>query len=118
MTSAQRKLVEKWARLLRVQDWDITWKEKKRFKGEPQMTGWTRTKTPFRTATIALRKGLPDAEFEVTLVHELLHVVFPSFEFPEGSALFLELEQGVEGLARLLVRLEHGGRGKDSRGRR
>jgi hypothetical protein len=109
MTSKQTQLVEKWRKLLRVQDWDITFKEKKRFKGAPLQTGWTKPRPLFKTATIALRKGLSETEFELTLVHELLHVVFPTASLTSlaDSAHAVELEQGVEGLARLLVRMDH-----------
>lgn len=109
MTAKQQQLVEHWRKLLRVQDWDITFKEKKRFKGAPSQTGWTKPTPLFKTAIIAIRKGLGDYEFELTLVHELLHVVFPTASLTSlaDNAYAVELEQGVEGLARLLVRLDH-----------
>jgi hypothetical protein len=112
MTSRQKQLVKKWTRLVRVQDWDITLKEKKRFKGLPLQTGWTKPMPNFKKATIAIRKGLGSKEFELTVIHELLHVLFPTVSLASlvDGAMSVELEQGIEIVARLLRELEHGRR--------
>lgn len=103
MTHTQERFIEKWIILLRVQDWDIEWKEKK-FKKHTQ-TGQTQLSTRYGTAKITLKKGVRGKEFKRTAVHELLHVKFAhaSWQFDEGSAVYEELELGIETLARLLV---------------
>lgn len=104
--AAKAKRIAKWTAALRLRDWNIDVKETPNF-ANTTMFGSTSTAAAFGDAHILIRAGLSDLEWERTLVHELLHVRFPDFQFPDGSVLERQLEVGVEVLARLLV-----GRGK------
>lgn|SRR3990167_3209642 len=102
MTKAQRRFIETWQKTLRIQDWNITVKEK-RFKSKHQ-AGATLTYPKFMDATIWLKPGLSKREFRRTAVHELLHVRFSMMSFQDGSALEHELEIGIEVLTRILLK--------------
>lgn len=102
----REKLFRSWQHLLRLDDIDIAFEEKKKFKVKTQM-GDTRTGDRFQIAKVRVKKSLNSIEFERTVVHELLHVLFPSFIWEDGTALERELEVGVEKLARLLIKLRY-----------
>lgn len=104
------KLLGIWAARLRLVDWDIAIKQVPHVEGtvgEPY--GGTNCKSNFMEANIQIRLGLSDAETELTLVHELLHIVFGGLVPPEG--LFEHMfEVGIEKTARTLIEAY----GKDS----
>jgi hypothetical protein len=97
------KFLRKWQHLLRVDDWDITFKEVKRFKSDVQF-GATSVNPRFVQATIKLKKGLSKKEMEITIIHELLHVRFPYIILKEGSDAEASFEVGIESMARMLQR--------------
>ena len=103
MTRAKLRHIAKWQTKLKLRDWDITVKEKRRFK-DPRQTGACQVKCTFLEATIWIRKGLSKKEFQRTVMHELLHVRFAQFTFDDGSALRHELEVGIEVLTRIMRR--------------
>ena len=103
MTRARLRFITTWQAKLKLRDWDITIKEKRRFKA-PGQTGACRVKCQFLEATIWIRKGLSKKEFQRTVMHELLHVRFAQFTFDDGSALRHELEVGIEVLTRIMRR--------------
>lgn len=103
VTKKQLKFNSKWQKLLRLQDWDITVKEVKKFKGQRFQTGSTQSSVSFLSAIIRVKKELDWKEYQRTVVHEMLHVRFPHVRPDEGTAAALTLEQGTEVLARLLV---------------
>lgn len=105
MTAKQLdKLLKLWVKRLRLQDWHITLKVVSKVEGvgDANPYGGTTCKASFMEADVQLRAGMSDGETELTLVHELLHVVFGGMVPPEG--LFEHMfEVGIEKTARTLI---------------
>lgn len=113
----------RWQRELRLQDWDVTIEiARQRDVGEATMGDCTRAKTK-RVARIRLldprdidgqdMMTLEEAHnWELTLVHELLHLqlhdAFPS-GYSAGSAEELAIERAIDATSKALVRLSRGG---------
>lgn len=96
-----KRLLKKYTRLLRLEDWDIE------FDWLPaevaDRVGETRFHTTQSKAYIKIRTGLSEREFLLTLVHELLHVRLGYTSFEENSKEDQNLEQGINRLAEVLV---------------
>lgn len=112
MTQKQlEKLKDKWAKRLKVRDWEIEVGFVDGFDNIDAQ-GCTMLVPRHKHAEILLNKEYAK-DFEATLVHELLHVVFPytSEEFCDIDAHSVfgeEVEQGIEMLAQLLVKWDNG----------
>jgi hypothetical protein len=108
MTQAKlEKLTKLWQKRLRLQDWDITSKFVQSVEGVEaanlsDVFGGTQCKPTFQEALIQIRIGLDDKETELTLVHELIHVVFGGLQTPEGLYNHL-METGIEKTARIMI---------------
>ena len=105
-----------WQRLLRLQDWNITVNVKRRYQmSDPGAIGLCIRYTDSKDADIDILsvqdisayKG-DDADYELTLVHELLHVHFAFMNNDEGHARQQE-ELIVSTLSRALVKLNRDG---------
>jgi hypothetical protein len=109
VTLAQLQTIDHWVHLLRVADWEPRFKETKRFKGMPLQFGQSDINDTFKEAVVTTRRGLSTENFERTIIHELLHVLFGgTSNFVLDSKVSHEFEQGIETLARLLQRMDHG----------
>ena len=94
--------VRLWQKKLRLQDWDIAYKEVKSFKAKNQ-SGATTVTPKFQWAAITIKKGLSWPEFKRTAVHELLHIRFGGMNFEEGSEEDFQLEVAIEMTVRALL---------------
>lgn len=98
-----RKLLSIWSKRLRLQDWHLSIKQVSHVEGvEGDPFGATVCRSTFMEAAIQIRVGLDDKETELTLVHELVHVVFGGLNPPEGTFEHI-FETGVEKIARTLI---------------
>ena len=106
-----------WQRLLRLQDWNITVHVKRRYQmSDHDVLGLCRRYTDSKDADIDIlsvqdisaHKEGDDADYELTLVHELLHVHFAFMNNDEGHARQQE-ELIVSTLSRALVKLNRDG---------
>jgi len=103
-----------WRRALRLMDWDITLHVCRHFE-MPERLGECAVNATSREARIRIldpRDISPDAtavsrDVEVTLVHELLHVLFPQ---DEDGWCSTQQEQAIDTTARALVNLRRFGR--------
>lgn len=106
-----------WQKLLRLQDWNITVNVKRRHQMSDQgALGLCKRYPDSKDADIdilsvqdivAYKEG-DDADYELTLVHELLHVHFAFMNNDEGHARQQE-ELIVSTLSRALVKLNRDG---------
>lgn len=117
---ALRDRCEYWQRILRLQDWDVDLEiVRQRVVGRDTMGDCTRA-TLKRVARIRIldprdidgQDMMTPAEahdWELTLVHELLHLelhdAFPK-GWPDGGAEELAMERAIDALSKGLVRLE------------
>ena len=106
-----------WQKLLRLQDWNITVNVKRRYQmSDHDVLGLCRRYTDSKDADIDIlsvqdisaHKEGDDADYELTLVHELLHVHFAFMNNDEGHARQQE-ELIVSTLSRALVSLNRDG---------
>ncbi len=113
MTQAQlEKRCKIWQKRLRLLDWDIDVKFVKTVEGvesahPADIFGGTQCKPTFMEASVQVRAGLGDEETELTLVHELMHIVFGGLQTPEGLYNHL-FEVGVEKSARIMIEAFNG----------
>jgi outer membrane protease len=98
--SAKLTFLRRWQHTLRLDDWHIQYEEK-RWRHKAQ---WGRTRFDYyeKEATIAIKKGLTKDKWEITLLHELMHLRFP-FKYKTNTYAAMWLEQGVELTARALL---------------
>lgn len=106
-----------WQKLLRLQDWNITVHVKRRHQmSDHGALGLCKRYPDSKDADIdilsvqdivAYKEG-DDADYELTLVHELLHVHFSFMDNDEGHARQQE-ELIVSTLSRALVKLNRDG---------
>ena len=106
-----------WQKLLRLQDWNITVRVKRRHQmSDHDVIGLCKRYPDSKDAYIdilsvqdivAYKEG-DDADYELTLVHELLHVHFSFMNNDEGHAR-QEEELIVSTLSRALVKLNRDG---------
>ena len=97
-----------WQRILRLQDWDIDVRIERLHTMGDGLTGQCIREDNSRTARVRLldpqdynADALPPGDFEETLVHELLHVVFHgASNETENRVAF---EQAIDSTARALV---------------
>lgn len=103
-----------WQRVLRIQDWDVELQLQRHHEIGEGLLGQCIRNDSSRTAKVLLLDprdlapaGLPSGrDLEVTLVHELLHVVFHcASSETENRVAF---EQAIDSTARALVRLDRG----------
>ncbi|MCQ2017279.1 ImmA/IrrE family metallo-endopeptidase [Clostridium butyricum] len=66
-----KELVEKWQKILRIEDWDIQVIEARDFEND----GESYIIYNFNRARITVKKELSKEEKEKTIVHELLHII-------------------------------------------
>jgi hypothetical protein len=107
----------KWQRLLRLQDWNITVNVKRRYQmSEHDVLGLCRRHGDSKDADIdilstkdieAHQEG-DDADYELTLVHELLHIHFAYMDNDAPHARQQE-ELIVSTLSRAFVKLNRDG---------
>ena len=111
--------VAKWAKVLRLQDWDITAKicVQREFTDGDSVWGRCHPKPKKKDAYIQIRDQadylntveehltLP-RDMEVDLVHEMLHIHFQPFEPDEEGPEWTAMEAAIETLARALVKLD------------
>ena len=106
-----------WQKLLRLQDWNITVNVKRRYQmSDHDALGLCRRYPDSKDADIDIlsvqdisaHKEGDDADYELTLVHELLHVHFTFMNNDEGHARQQE-ELIVSTLSRALVKLNRDG---------
>ena len=108
------RLVEKWQKILRLQDWDIHASLVPAGELENKALAGCIVTPERRLAVIklvdpAVAKSLDHDIpycFESTLVHEIIHIYFELLEISEEKHM-LE-EQAVDSLARSLVKLSRG----------
>jgi hypothetical protein len=106
------RLLRKWQRILRLQDWDVSitygrWHEVHNGAHAHLHHSWER-----HEAHIVVRDPddqkepvwLGDNEIEITIIHELLHLKFAGLNIPDTTVS--EQEAVVESLARTLLKLE------------
>ncbi len=97
----------KWQQRLKLRDWTINFKEIEKFDEDngPGQTGESHLRHHMLEADIIIRSGMVPQEWKRTIVHELLHVRFPTmslgFEYPH--TIETESEIGIEVLARYLA---------------
>lgn len=111
------RLTMKWAERLRLQDWDIKVRFAKKGEGEDYW-GVCIPSATTKEAVIIMQnpsrhKKAPDPDYynadtEVTLVHELMHLHFAPFGFPTTSLKGQQEEVIVSHVAQLLVALDRG----------
>ena len=108
MTQSQlNKLVFKWQKKLRLQDWNIDTSMVNKCRG----AGSTFLSKRYKEARVSILNPdqwedswLGSRDIEVTLVHELLHLhAIPFDDFKEGSPKNLALETMIELIAIALV---------------
>jgi len=105
-------VLEYWQRQLRYQDWDIDLQivphDVIQAAGQcEEWRGARRARIRVASADTMPRASEPIHEDqEVTIVHELLHIVIPGDQ-EDGSSSVLQ-EQGVEAIAQALVRARRG----------
>lgn len=103
--SKLEKLLKLWQKRLRLQDWDIEIALVPKVEGVEGMSmvfGGTMCRPSMMEASVQILNNLEDYDTELTLVHELLHVVFGGMQPPDG--LFDHMfEVGVEKVARTLM---------------
>lgn len=107
-----RKLIKKWQKILRLQDYDID-VERTKFDGNEIKLGEIGVDWQNRRATMLLLcdKQLKELKgegydedllnIEHTIVHELLHIYFMTGDDAEGNLL---IEQGINHIASLLIK--------------
>lgn len=113
MTPDLVNLLAFWQRQLRIQDWDVRLSVVRYHEIEGNI-GLCKAKASSRQAIIQLcdpqdlhhDASDSDRDLEVTLVHELLHVAFPS-DLEDGRTSEAQ-EQAIDSTARALVLLRRG----------
>lgn len=97
------KLLKVWQERLKLRDWaiDLRLVDGKEFDSAGQ-SGETCLRLIFKEADIKVKAGLSNEDTELTLVHELVHVLFGGLQPPEGLQEVL-FETGVEACARALI---------------
>lgn len=102
MLKWQRAFLRKWQRALRLNDWHITYEEK-RWRHKP-MSGRTRFDRHEMMAVMSIRKGLTAEYWRLTVLHELMHLRIP-FAYGSDTWAHQELERGVELTARAFLQV-------------
>lgn len=102
MLKWQRAFLHKWQRTLRLNDWHITYEEK-RWK-QKSFSGRTRFDRHEMMAVMSIRKGLTAEYWRITVLHELMHLRIP-FAFEKDTWAAQELERGVELTARAFLQV-------------
>jgi len=113
--------IEKWQKILRIQDWDIGLKflsgiETHKSLGSDEYNAFCSRESCNKTATISINTESPQIndELDLSIIHELLHIVFNEYqtvvEFAvEGeyarNVIKLKMEQTVESLAKSLMEI-------------
>lgn len=107
MDRAKLKFFQKWQKKLRLQDWDIDFREVRRYKKKSTQVGETAALSlTWQSASVSVKKGLSKVDWQRTILHELLHVRFAScsMEFAVGTGADLNMEVAIEALARVLLK--------------
>lgn len=112
------KLVKKWQKYLRLQDWDIRVVLHNQFECVAEI----HQKTNSREAVLNIREAplaskrtgawMPtDDDYEISIVHELLHLQFwiTVEEFYGKKKATREMEKAVDTMAKVLVNLKRNG---------
>ena len=108
-----QKIVRKWQKILKLEDWDITvvtqrGKKAAGFLGQNEIT--TERKVCRISLSIPHKESHgEDADIETTIVHELIHIFFDPF-YPVNPKRDKEkvilVEHAVEAISLALVRLD------------
>lgn len=97
------KLLAKWQKVLRLQNWEISIEPVNVIKENYNLMGQADIMATFREAKIQIRADLSGKSLEYTVVHELMHVVFGGMDPPDTGAYNYIFETGIEAMARILV---------------
>jgi hypothetical protein len=106
------QLLSKWAPRLRLDDWNITIRFATTEEVHDDDRGWSALCTPYETlkeaeiVIVQSRYLTDDADSEVLVVHELLHLHMVPFRTKSGSLLEVAEENLVHALSTLLVALD------------
>lgn len=112
-------LFAKWIWRLRLNDWDIRWRVVRKDELPPDKTGVCDSLTTKKLASIRILhpddgdpSWLDPYDFELTIIHELLHLHFAPWAllFEEGDQSNLFLEQAVHVLSSTLLAADRGNR--------
>lgn len=105
-------LFKKWISRLRLQDWDITWKIVRKTELPDNKSGQCESVVPKKIARILVLhpdeadpRWITPFDFELTIVHELMHPHLAPWQllYENGDQSELLLEQAVHALSKSFI---------------
>lgn len=118
LTGQLYEWLEYWQPILRLQDWNITVNVRRRYDmSDHDVLGRVHRHTESKDAYVEIlstqdvgahQKG-DDADYEVTLLHELLHIHFAFMNNDEDAARQLQEELIINTLTRVLLKFKRDG---------
>lgn len=103
--TALQRCCDKWRKILRLEDWDVTaeWADLENEFGTIDIDCAEREAQMLVRPDPEARRGVVTRSVELTVIHEDLHLFFPTCDPPENTPEHNEFELGLNRLAKALL---------------